>query len=416
MSEDEPSVEAGGSNDRADWCPAEAWEDLESSPRAGTAAVYGPLLRRSPVVRILADGVPGGANHDFVGILGFEEVAKAAADFTSFSSVTTEERPWIVPLQSDPPEHAKYRRGLDRYFQIAAVTRLESEIRPFCEEMVEALVAAGRADYATEFAGPFPTRVLCRFLGLPDEDWRFHHEWVMAMEKLTGDGLADDRVAVPTELAERILPYVREVIASRRAEPGDDIVTGMIDLEIEGRPLDEEDVCFLLITFMLGGHITTSSAIGSLALRLAGEPGLQALLRAEPERIPDAVEESLRIDTPQQAMPRRCARDVEIAGHKISAGDRVLFNYGSANVDPEHWDRPDVFDLDRADKRHLAFGRGPHRCIAAAMARMELRIAVETLLAMTDSFELAGEVKRLAWPRMAVDRLPLAFRRSAGVP
>jgi cytochrome P450 len=399
-----------------DWRPAEAWEDFEGSPQAGTAAVYGPLLEHSPVVRIPADGVPGGAKHDFVGILGFEEVAKAAADFTSFSSVTTEECPWIVPLQSDPPEHAKYRRGLDRYFQAAAVSRLETEVRPFCEEMVGAMVAAGRADYATEFSGPFPTRVLCRFLGLPDEDWKVHHDWVMAMEQETGDGLADDRVAVPTELAERILPYVREVVARRRAEPGDDIVTGMVDLEIEGRPLDDEDVCFLLITFMMGGHITTSSAIGSLALRLATEPGLQDLLRAEPERIPDAVEESLRIDTPQQAMPRRCTHRTEVAGHQIDAGELVLLNYGSANVDPGHWETPQVFELGREDKRHLAFGRGPHRCIAAAMARMELRIAIETLLAMTGSFEVAGEVMRFAWPRMAVDELPLAFAASPDVP
>jgi cytochrome P450 len=282
--------------------------------------------------------------------------------------------------------------------------------------MVGAMVAAGRADYATEFAAPFPTRVLCRFLDLPDEDWRFHHEWVMAMEKQTGDGLADDRVAVPTELAERILPYVREVVASRRSAPGDDIVTGMVDLEIEGRPLDEEGVCYMLITFMMGGHITTSSAIGSLALRLATEPGLQDLLRAEPERIPDAVEESLRIDTPQQAMPRRCTHRTEVAGRQIDAGDLVLLNYGSANVDPGHWEAPQVFDLERDDKRHLAFGRGPHHCIAAAMARMELRIAVETLLSMTHSFELAGEVKRLAWPRMAVNELPLALRAPADVP
>jgi cytochrome P450 len=393
-----------------DWRPNAAWADVETSPTEGTSARYRELLLRCPVAHIPADGVPGEGRVDYWAVLGFDELAAAVRDFKTFSSVTPQAGPRILPLQSDPPEHAHYRRPLNRYFDSAAVAAKEEEVAPIAAAMIDSMLDAGTADFVDAYADPFPTRVLCRFLGVDDEDWRTHHDWVMAMEEATGDGLADNAEAVPQELAMRILPYVQKVVAARRAEPRDDIVSGMVALEVDGRRLEDMEVCFLVITFMLAGHITTTSGVGNLILRLAADRDLQDLLRANPERIPDALEESLRIDTPQQAMPRRCAVDVEIGGHKIAAGERVLFNYGSANVDPDHWERPDVFDLDRVDKRHLAFGRGIHMCMGAPLARMEIALTARELLARTDSFEVAGPVKRCAWPRLAVERLPLAFR------
>ena len=362
-------------NGPVDWAPLNAWEELSSSPDASTASVYRSLLQRCPVVHVPAEGIPGAAKHDFWGLLSFEAVAKAAADFATFSSVTTDEGPWILPLQSDPPEHAKYRRALDRYFQPAAVARLEAALRPFGEEMVAAMVASRRADYVAEFASPFPVRALYRFLGLDEEEWVNHHEWVMRIGLATGDGIADETSMIPEPLAEQMMPYLREVVKARRTKPGEDIVTGMADLEIEGRPLDEDGVSFLLVTFLLGGHVLTSSAIGSFGLRLAVDRELQDRLRAEPERIPDAIEECLRIDTPFQAMPRRCTQDTEVAGQRIECGERVLLNFGSANVNPDHWEEPEQLRPRPADKRHLAFGRGPHAGIAAEMARDAGRLA-----------------------------------------
>ncbi|MBN9623941.1 MAG: cytochrome P450, partial [Actinobacteria bacterium] len=263
------SVAARGDGERVEWEPRGCWEELCRSPHVGTAPVYRSLLERCPVVHIPAEGIPGAARHDFWGVLSFDAVAKVAADFGTFSSVTTDEGPRIVPLQSDPPEHGRFRRILDRYFQPRAVAQLEAELLPFCEEMVEAMVAGRRADYIPEFAAPFPTRALCRFLDLDDGDWPRHLRWVTAIGLATGDGLADDSIVISEPLAEEMMPYLRDVVKARRRTPGDDIVTGMADLEIEGRPLDEDDVCHLLATFMLGGHILPSSAIGSFTLRLA---------------------------------------------------------------------------------------------------------------------------------------------------
>jgi cytochrome P450 len=396
-----------------EWKPNSSWQAVETSPTEGTGEVYEALLSRCPVAHIPGDGIPGGSRNDHWSVLSFEELAKAVQDFKTFSSITPDDGPRILPLQSDPPEHASYRRPLNRFFAERPITAIKERVAPIAAEMIDEMIAGGEAEFIGAFAEPFPTRVLCRFLGVPDEDWETHHDWVMAMEETTGDGLADSSEAVPQELAMRILPYVQKVVASRRAEPGEDIVSGMVGLEIEGRRLDELEACFLMITFMLAGHITTSSGISNLVLRLAADRALQDRLRAEPDRIPDAIEESLRLDTPQQAMPRRCLRDVEIGGQTIRAGERVLFNYGSANVDPEHWENPRDFDLDREDKRHVAFGRGIHMCIGAPLARMEMRLTAELLLAETESFEVAGPVKRCAWPRLAVERLPLRFRSPA---
>jgi cytochrome P450 len=371
--------------------------------------VYGPLLGRCPVAQVPPSGIPGGAEEGYWGILSYEEVAKAATDFRTFSSRIFDLGRGILPLQADPPQHAHYRRSLNRYFQDAEIAKLEQEVRPFCASMIDAMAAKGEAELVEEFAGPFPTRVLCRLLGLDDQDWELHHDWVSKGERTTGQGLRGDE-SVPRQLAEKIMPYVQRVIDERRVKPGDDIVSGMVDLEIDGRPLDDIDVCFLMITFMLGGYITTESAIGNLILRVAADRPLQELLRERPDRIGDAIEESLRLDTPQQAMPRRCVQDTEVGGQTIRAGERVLLNYGSANVDPARWERPDAFDLDREDRRHLAFGLGIHMCLAASMARMEMRVALEELLARTEEIAVAGDVRRRFWPRLALEALPLRLR------
>jgi cytochrome P450 len=395
------------------WDPATAWTDLRADRVDGAGPVYADLLSRCPVAHIPAAGIGPGATTDYWAILGHDEIALAARNHKAFSNVTPTQGPRILPLQSDPPEHAGYRRMMNPFFSAEQVGRLEPEVRRDAGAMIDAMIAAGTADFAQEFAFPFPTRTLCHFLQVPDEDWPIHHDWVMAMEAATGDGLLDPDQAVPAELAGAIIPYVQKVIERRRAHPGDDVVSGIMAAEIGGEPLDDMAVTFLIITVMLAGHITTTSATGNLVLRLARDPELQARLRADPSRIPDAIEECLRIDAPQQAMPRRCLVDTTVGGHTIPAGDRVLLNWGSANLDPAHWARPETFDLDRADQRHLAFGRGVHQCIGAALARMELRVTAEELLARTASFALDGPVRRTAWPRMSVEALPLALSARA---
>lgn len=394
----------------AKWHPEAALQDVESDRVEGNSAAYNELLSKCPVAHVDVDENSDG----YWGVFAYDELMKAATDVKTFSNVTPLEGPRILPLQSDPPEHTAYRRLLNRFFSDDEVAKVEAEVRPFAAEMIDGMVARGTTDFAEEFAYPFPTRVLCKLFRLPDEDWPIHHEFVMELERRTGHGLSEPTESLEAPL-QQIMPYLHKMVSARRSSLGDDVVSGIITGEIQGQPLDDNAVIYMIITLMMAGHITTTSGIGNLVLRLARDTEIQSFLRANPDRIPDAVEESLRIDTPQQAMPRKCMEDTEIGGQEVKAGEYMLLNFGSANVDPKHWPAPENFDIDRSDKRHLGFGRGVHKCLGASLARMEMRVVIEELLARTESFELSGDVRRRAWPRMSVESMPLStVPRAAG--
>jgi cytochrome P450 len=240
-----------------------------------------------------------------------------------------------------------------------------------------------------------------------------HQAFVMAVGESVNGGLSDPTVQFDMPFGD-VVPYVQKVIDDHRENPRDDIVTSFIEGEIEGRHLRDSEIVKLIIAMMLAGHATTTAALANTVLRLAQDQELQDRLRAEPHRIPDAIEESLRIDTPQQTLTRKCVVDTELGGVTIPAGDFVLTNYGSANVDPARYPDPDRFDLDRKDKGHLAFGFGLHACLGQHLARLDLRIALEELLSRTTSFALNGKVKRQSYPVLTVDEMPLTLKVTGG--
>lgn len=297
-----------------EWNLKTAWADYEAGLVDGVSDQYEALLGKCPVVRIPAASISDQGASDYWAVLSYAEVVAAARDPRTFSNVTKEEGPRIIPLQMDPPEHAGYRRLLNPYFSADIITQVEKRSRSYGSKMIQEMVDRGYADFAEEFAFPFPTRVLCTYLGLPEDDWRFHHNWVMDMEEATGNGLLDSPEAVPPELASRIIPRVAELIKVRQAEPGNDVVTGILKGHIDGAPIDQVTTMYMIITLMMAGHITTTSAVGAFVARLATDDSLQQFLRANPDHIPNAVEESLRLDGPQQAMPRKCVRDVTVGG------------------------------------------------------------------------------------------------------
>ncbi|HZO37040.1 MAG TPA: cytochrome P450 [Solirubrobacteraceae bacterium] len=385
------------------WDPSTTLADVEDGSADGTGAAYAAMLEQSPVARY--DDGDGG----FIwGIFSHDEIAKAAVDYKTFSNVTVpKDGPRIMPLMADPPEHTPYRRLVNQFFAKEPIARVEAEVRPIAAEMIDAMVAAGGGEFGRGYAYAYSTRVLCRFLRVK-EDWQVYDEWTSEMERLTGSGVAPRASAgLPIEHLMKVTPYLLELISERRASPGDDIVSGIATGKLGDEPMDDQAVLMMIMTLIMAGRSTSASGIGNLVLRLARDPELQQFLRENPDRIPDAVEESLRIDTPQQQMPRLCVQDIEIDGQTIKAGDTVFVNYGSANVDPAHWERPGEFDIDRPVKRHMAFGRGVHLCFGAPLGRMQMRVSVEELLARTSSFELAGEIERRTWPRLSVEKMPL---------
>ncbi|MBH0776338.1 cytochrome P450 [Nocardia bovistercoris] len=386
--------------------PDEELRRLEDDPAAGTAEVYRGLLSQCPVSKV---EVPN-STVSYWGAFAYDELISVMRNFRVMSSTVAADEngfPAIVPLFADPPTHSGYRKLLNPNFPPEVVGRLAETIRTMAQQMVEELVELGEVDFAQTFATQFPTRVLCLFLGVPDEDWPVHHRFNLAVDVATGTGLNLPTEGLPAEIFADITPYIQRVIEDHRANPRQDIVSSFIDGRIGDRALEEFEIVQLIIAMMLAGHATTTAALNNAVLRLAQDQELQSYLRSNPERIADAIEESLRIDTPQQALTRKCLADTEIGGVTIPAGDFVLTNYGSANVDPKHWSDPEKFDIDRAGKGHLAFGHGLHQCLGQHLARLDMRIAVEELLARTSSITLAGPVKRRTYPVLAPTSMPV---------
>jgi cytochrome P450 len=271
--------------------------------------------------------------------------------------------------------------------------------------MLAPLVKAGGGDFAERFSHPFPTRALCLLLEVRDQEWRLINNWSRRVDEIGGQtppGSAA-RVAVGEELR----PWMTSLIETRRRDPGADVVSALVRGDPELPPLDDEMVVGIVMMFISAGHNTTTSAIGSAVLRLARDGELQSRLRASPQSIPPFVEEVVRVDAPQQAMRRIATTDTELGGRALAAGDYVWLVFGSANLDPGAFDRAAELDPARSPNRHVGFGRGIHQCIGAPLARLELRVALEELLASTSSFTVDGEVVRTAWPRMGVEHLPL---------
>jgi cytochrome P450 len=336
----------------------------------------------------------------FWAVLGHDTLVQAALDYGTFSNVVPFFSTLRPPLECDPPEHTVYRRLLNPYFERDRLEALEAPLRRYAGELLDPLVAAGHGDFAEAFSHPFPTRALCLLLALPDGDWRVINDWSRRVDEVGGQSPpgSPERFAVGEELR----PYMTAMIEERRRNPGEDVVSALVCGDPELPPLDDELLVGIVMMFISAGHNTTTRAIGNSVLRLARDPELQARVRAAAELIPAFVEEVVRLDTPQQAMRRVATADTELGGRKIAAGEHVWLVFGSANLEIAT-----ELDLGRRPNRHVGFGRGIHMCIGAPLARLEVRLALEELLARTGSFELDGEVARPAWPRLGVDRLPL---------
>lgn len=384
------------------WAPKEAFAEVADGRADGLGHAYAELLAKGKVLHYDA-----GYGYGTWGIFSHEDVEKAALDWETFSSITVPEgSARVLPLMADPPEHTFHRRLIGPYFSPPVMKKLADEVRPMACEIIDDMCARGGGDFAQEFAYAFATRTLCRFLRVK-EDWTIYHEWSRRMEEATGAGTAMPGAPLPDNVLGDVLPYVQALLAERRANPSDDVVSGLVTAEVNGQKLTEEQILGICFSLIVAGKSTVASGIANLTLRLAQDQELQQFLRANPDRIKDAVEESLRIDSPQQEQPRKATRDVEVDGTLIKKGDAVFINYGSANLDPAKWENPTKFDIDRGPAQHFGFGRGVHQCMGAPLGRMEMRLAIEELLGRTASFELVGPVERHTWPRLSVEKMPL---------
>lgn len=329
----------------------------------------------------------------------YDDIAKIAHDVEHFSSrdiaVITPNRelnplqPIMLeapPITSDPPVHTWARRLLLPSFGPSAIEAVTPVTRGLANDLIDAVIEVGEADVATAYAQHIPVRVIAQMLGIPPDDEGTFTRWAVTILQ---DGFTNLDKAMGSIM--ELITYFGERAADRRAVPAgerpQDVLTLLVEAEVDGEPLTERHVigsCFLLL---LAGIDTTWSAIGSSLWHLAAHPEDQARLRAEPELMSTAVEEFLRFYSPV-TMARYVSEDVEFAGCPMRKGDKVLMTFPAGNRDPEMFEDPERFIIDRARNRHFAFGSGIHRCLGSNLARMELRVALEEWLRRVPTFEL----------------------------
>ena len=286
------------------------------------------------------------------------------------------------PITSDPPVHTWARRLLLPPFSAKAIERWEPETRELCRSLIAGFIGNGRADAAADYAQQIPPRVIASMLGISKDMANTFTDWVRGFLEF---GLTN--ADIRGEAARAILGFLRERIEERKEQPGDNLISYLLESQVDGRPVPEPHVlgtCFLLL---VAGIDTTWSSIGSALWHLAQHPEDRARLVNEPELVPVAVEELLRAYSPV-TMARVVAEDVEYAGCKMSAGDRVLMSFPAANRDPDKFPDADKVIIDRAENPHIAFGAGIHRCAGSNLARMEMRVSIEEWLARIPEYRL----------------------------
>jgi cytochrome P450 len=306
-------------------------------------------------------------------------------------------------LGTDPPAHTRLRSLVNKAFTPRIVQRLEPRMREIADELVESAVAAGQVDLVQALTYPLPVTIIAEIIGVPSEDRATFKQWSdQAVSGLgTGffGGASREQMEARARLLREMRGYFVPLAERRRADPQEDLLTGLVQAEHEGSRLSHQEMLSMLVLLLVAGNETTTTLIGNAVLELLAHPDQEKRLRDDPSLLPGAIEEVLRFSSPVQFDPRRATRDTELAGVKIRENEFVLCWLGSANRDAEVFERADIFDIARAPNPHLAFGFGTHYCLGANLARLEARVALEALLVRTRRFE-------------RVDRAPLPLHAS----
>jgi cytochrome P450 len=360
---------------------------------------------------------------DVVGILKDERFVKNR--LKAVAEEQTAAGPWIPsflkPLERnmldlDAPDHSRLRALVHQAFTARLVERLRERIQSLTDELLDAAQAQstdGTLDLVSVYALPLPSIVIADLLGVPASDRRRFHRWSSALATISTAG--DMLWAVPHAWA--FMRYVRQLVARRRTDPQDDLITALLQAEASGDTLSEDELLAMVVLLLIAGHETTVNLIASGTLALLEYPDERERLRRDPALIKPAIEELLRFTSPVDiATERYSSEDVTLAGTTIPRGGLVLAAVGSANRDEHQFPNPETLDLDREPNRHLAFGQGMHYCLGAPLARLEGQIAISTLLRRMPDLRLAVAPESLRWRRglilRGLEALPVTLQKA----
>lgn len=291
--------------------------------------------------------------------------------------------PQAVPITLDPPEHTKYRLPLQKVFSPKTIAGLRDSIRDLARDLIDAVKAKGSCEFMAEIAEPLPVQVFLKMLGLPLDRMGLYR--ALVKEHMESVGTGDIAGTIGRSL--RITEAMRDVALERRDNPQDDILSLLWQIEIEGQPTTIEDIENYSVLLFIAGLDTVMNGMGLAMRGLALDPALQAQLRAEPKLIPEASEEMLRRYTFTVPV-RRIMQETELCGAKLLPGDIINIFLPSADLDPREFPSPEQYQLARENNVHVAFGVGPHRCLGSHLARVELQVLYEEMLAGLPEFRL----------------------------
>ncbi len=403
---------------------------------------YEEMRARCPVSRAIISSGQGGADEQAIFnrplwlVTDYEEGSRALLDraiTVEMTSVLTPEQLAQMPetptefqplmrniLNVDPPEHTRLRKLVQPSFTASAIEKLRPRIQQIVDDLLDAAetAAAERGERApdrqmeliSQFSYPLPITVICEMLGISPEDREQTRHW---SENLLSAQSPERMEEIRRNIGE-FIAYLRDLFARKRETPGDDLISQLLQVEVDGDRLTEDEVLAMVFILFVAGHITTVNLIANGVFALLTNPEQAAKLRSDPGLVTNAVEEVLRYYGPAETTTPRFAReDVELGGQAIAKGDALLVVLAAADRDPARFADPQAFDIAREDvNRHIAFGKGIHACLGAPLARLEGQVALATLFRRYPDLRLAVPESEITWAPSflrSLTGLPLSF-------
>ncbi|HVE88041.1 MAG TPA: cytochrome P450 [Myxococcales bacterium] len=389
--------------------------------KADPFAYYARLRAEAPVFPMMMFGRQRGwlvtRYDDVIAVLKHPSLGKDR--FSRLSEAERAKLPWFFRyfqplmqnmLERDPPDHTRLRGLVHKAFTPALVERLRGRVQQLTDQLLDAAMKKRSMDLVADYALPLPVTIIAEMLGVPERDRARFHGW--SGKLISNTNMLETLLAIPAVLG--FTRYIRKLVEKRRASPGDDLLTALIQAEEAGDRLSQDELVSMVFLILVAGHETTVNLIASGILALLQHPDQLERLRKDPALIGSAVEELLRFTCPVEIATMRVAReDFELGGSKIQRGDYVAAVVASANRDEQAFPKADTLDLGRDPNRHLGFGLGIHYCLGAPLARLEGTIAIQKVLQRLPDLRLAISAEKLRWRTGFVIRgmkkLPVAF-------
>jgi cholest-4-en-3-one 26-monooxygenase len=364
----------------------------------------------------------------------YDDCVAVNREYDTFSSAKKATFIWELPdeaieqqklmmLNMDPPLHTRYRRLVNKGFTPRTISALEEKIHQTADDIIDAVIEKGEADFVTDIAAELPLVVIADLLGVPQADRHNMFDWSNRMiGRLDSEYAEDDSGDLDdpeyvTQAAMELYAYAADLYSKKRIDPHEDLMSVLTQVELEGDQLSELELELFFLLLTVAGNETTRNLISGAMYTFFQNPDQWAKLRHDRSLMPKAVEEMLRYVTPVMNFRRQTTKATELRGQKIEADQKVVFFHISGNRDEDVFENPQVFDVARSPNPHMAFGGGgPHFCLGANLARMEIRVMFEHLLDRIPDLRLDGEVQRLQSQFInGVKHIPVAFPPAAPV-